>query len=108
MPGPRGRAPTSSAAWQSRNATRASSVATTWFSVAKAQSFSSITMPDSAGSAGVISSRCRFTRVSGPKSAPAATRKARAYPIWPAAPVIATFTAGFMAKASRAKNSQEF
>ena len=44
-PGPRGRAPTSIAAWQSRNATLASSVATTLFSVGKAQSFSSMTTP---------------------------------------------------------------
>ena len=48
MPGPRGRAPTSSATWQSLNATFASSVATILFSVGNAQSFSSITTPCSA------------------------------------------------------------
>ena len=78
MPGPRGRAPTSSATWQSRKATRASSLASTLLSVGKAQSLSSITTPESAASAGVTSSRCRFTGVSGPSSAPEATRKASA------------------------------
>ena len=78
MPGPRGRAPTSSAAWQSLNATRASSVAVTLASVGNAQSSSSITTPCSVGSAGVISSRCRWTGWSGPNRAPEATRKARA------------------------------
>ena len=61
MPGPRGRAPTSNAALQSRKATFASSVATILFTVGKAQSLSSMTTPCKAGSAGVISSRCRFT-----------------------------------------------
>ena len=78
MPGPRGRAPTSNAQWQSLNATFASSVATILFRVGNAQSFSSITTPCSAPSAGVISSRCRLTGWSGPSIWPEATRKARA------------------------------
>ncbi len=78
MPGPRGRAPTSSAAWQSLKATRASSVATIRLSVGNAQSLSSITTPASCGRAGVISSRCRFTGVSAPNIWPEATRKASA------------------------------
>ena len=78
MPGPRGRAPTSSATWQSLKATCASSVATTLFRVGKAQSLSSITTPFKPGSAALISSRCRFTGVSRPSRAPAATRKASA------------------------------
>ena len=78
IPGPRGRAPTSSATWQSLNATCASSVAITLLRVGKAQSFSSITTPFNPGSAALISSRCMFTGASRPSRAPAATRKARA------------------------------
>src|SRR5262245_32492478 len=107
MPGPRGRAPTSSAALQSLNATRGSSVATILFSVGNAQSLSSMTTPASCGSAGVTSSRCRFTGVSGPSIWPEATRKARAYPIWPAAPVMATLTAGFIEASSRAQDGHK-
>ena len=78
MPGPRGRAPTSRATWQSLKASFASSVATTPFSVGNAQSFSSMTTPASAPSAGVISSRCSLTGWSGPSIWPEATRNASA------------------------------
>ena len=70
MPGPRGRAPTSSATWQSRKATCASSVATTLPSVGKAQSSSSITTPCSAPSAGGDLQQMQVHARVGPEQAP--------------------------------------
>ena len=61
MPGPRGRAPTSSATWQSRNATRASSVAVTLLSPRPAQSASHPYNPFGACSAGRTSRTCSIT-----------------------------------------------
>ena len=60
MPGPRGRAPTSMANSQSLNAPAASLVAVTLLSVAKAQSFNSMTTPCTAALAAGISSKFRL------------------------------------------------
>ena len=56
----------------------ASSVAPTLLRVGNAQSFSSITTPRTAGSAGAISSRFRLTGWSNPSIWPDATRNASA------------------------------
>jgi len=77
MPALRGIAPTSSATSTSPKATSASSVVTTPASNGKAQSSSSILTPSSAFSAGVISSNCRITGVSGPSIEPEAMRNRR-------------------------------
>ncbi len=73
MPFDRGREPISSAQLTPSKATSGSSVATMLSSNGKAQSSSSMTTPSSDGRAGVISSRCRATRVSGPKTSPEAS-----------------------------------
>ena len=77
MPALRGIAPTSRATSASPNATSASSVQTISVSSGKAQSSSSIFTPSSAPSAGVISSSCRATGVSGPSIDPEAMRNSR-------------------------------
>jgi len=76
MPGPRGRAPTSSAMSASLNATSASSVATMPASSGNAQSSSSIITPLSAACAFSIgsSSICRITGWSLPSISPEAMR----------------------------------
>src|SRR6188474_3501509 len=76
----------------SLNATSALSVTTTPCSVSNAQSSSSMATPFNAPSAGVISSSCRMIGWSAPNNCPDAMRNASWYPIWPAAPVIATRT----------------
>ena len=78
MPGPRGRAPTSSAMLQPSNATRGSSVTSTSRSSGNAQSCSSSAAPSAARiPCGISSSRSRTGR-SGPSISPAAMRKSRA------------------------------
>ncbi len=77
MPGPRGRAPTSSAYCASAKACSALSVHTVPASSGKAQSSSSMATPCRAPSAGVISSMCRITGWSGPSIAPEAIRNSR-------------------------------
>ena len=73
----RGIAPTSSATSASPNAVSASSVQTISVSSGNAQSSSSIRTPFSAPSAGVISSSCSATGVSGPSIDPEAMRNSR-------------------------------
>src|SRR4029078_11819396 len=80
----------------SLNATSALSDTTMPSSVSNAQSSSSIATPFSAPSAGVISSSCRTTGWSGPKSWPDAMGKASWEPICPAAPVMATRTGALL------------
>ena len=77
MPGPRGRAPTSSARLTPSKTVFASSPICTPASVGNAQSSSSMTTPSSAFRAGVISSSRSSTGVSGPSSAPLAMRNRR-------------------------------
>ena len=77
MPCLRGIAPTSRATSASPKAVSASSVHTTPASKGNAQSSSSIRTPSSAPSAGVISSNCRETGVSGPSIEPEAIRNSR-------------------------------
>ena len=77
MPCLRGIAPTSRATSTSPNAVSASSVHTISVSSGNAQSSSSILTPSSAPSAGVISSSCRATGVSGPSIDPEAMRNSR-------------------------------
>ena len=81
IPGPRGRAPTSSATEVPSKACFGLSVMSTPASSGKAQSSSSIAVPSAALSAGVISSRLSRTGVSGPSIAPEAMRNNSAYPI---------------------------
>jgi hypothetical protein len=103
MPGPRGAAPTSSAQLTPSNALLGSSVTITSWSVAKPQSCSSIALPSAmssgwraVGLGGVqsaffgMSSRCRMTFLSGPKTSPDASRASMAYATCPPAPVTAT------------------
>jgi hypothetical protein len=87
---------------QSLKPTFASEVAVTLFKVAKAQSFNSITTPWTAALAAGISKRFKLIGWSAPSIWPDATRKARAYPILPAAPVMVMVT-GFFMTSSRAK-----
>ena len=77
MPCLRGIAPTSRAISASPNAVSASSVQTISRSSGKAQSSSSIRTPSSAPRAGVISSSCSATGVSGPSIEPDAMRNRR-------------------------------
>ena len=77
MPALRGIAPTSRATSASPKAASASSVQMMSVSSGKAQSSSSIFTPFRAPSAGVISSSCSFTGVSGPSIDPEAMRNSR-------------------------------
>ena len=78
MPGPRGRAPTSSATLTPSKATLGSSVISIPASSGKAQSSSSIAVPSAALTAAGISSRRSDTGVSGPNIAPLAMRNSSA------------------------------
>ena len=78
MPGPRGRAPTSSAMFTPSNATLGSSVISIAVSNGNAQSSSSIAVPSAALTAAGISSRRSSTGVSGPSIAPLAMRNSSA------------------------------
>ena len=79
MPGPRGRAPTSSATSTSRKATFGSSVGNTDCSSGKAQSSSSMITPRRAfwAFSSGISSSCRITGWSAPSISPLAMRNSR-------------------------------
>ena len=77
MPGPRGRAPTSSAWLTPSKTTRGSSPISTLASVGNAQSSSSMTTPSSVFSAGVISSSRSSIGVSLPSRSPFASRNSR-------------------------------
>jgi hypothetical protein len=74
IPFVRGRAPTSSATLTPSNAGFGSSWMSTAASRGKAQSSSSIAVPSAACMAAGISSRFRWTGVSGPNSCPLAIR----------------------------------
>ena len=92
MPALRGTAPTSNAQFTPRKPSSRLDVGTMPLSNGKAQSSSSITTPPRAAIAfsSGISMRCKMTGCSGPNIAPEAMRNRSEYPIWPAAPVIAT------------------
>ena len=75
MPFDRGRAPTSSATLAPSKASFGSSEMSMPRSSGKAQSSSSIAVPSAALTASGISSRRRFTSVSGPSIWPEAMRK---------------------------------
>jgi hypothetical protein len=78
MPSFRGKPPTRITQSAPANASAALSVAFISARSGKAQSSSSIKVPFNAGRAGVISSNCRATGCSGPKTAPEASRNSRA------------------------------